>query len=209
MKVFTSKVSKSVMRTAMVLTLAVGATASLPGCSAEEIAATALVIGAVAIVSDGDVSAPVRDRRNDRRDHRGWDRPRGEGPRGDGPRGPRGRDFAATESTAQFAGLLKSAPKFVSKDARVINLANNYEVSHYAATYLVRAIVLAESKDASGVKALGLDLKDFRDLYQGKKLENSKIEKLGSTLRLSGSETARLVSDMSEDVQIEKAVRGL
>ncbi|RYZ68950.1 MAG: hypothetical protein EOP05_15575 [Proteobacteria bacterium] len=207
---------KAFARTALVLTLAASAASALPGCTSEEIAATALVIGAVAIVSDGDVSAPVREHRNDRRDHRGWDRgprgdgPRHDGPRGDGPRGPRGdRGFAATESTAQFAGLLKSAPKFQSKDARVINLANNYEVSHYAATYLVRAIVLAEAKDASGVKDLGLELKDFRDLYQGKELADSKVQKLGAKLRLSESETARLVSDMSEDVQIEKAVRGL
>jgi hypothetical protein len=205
---------KVFVRSALTLVLAAGAFSTLPGCTADEVAATALVIGAVAITADGDASIPVRDHRHERRQHRGWDRH--DGPRGDFDRFPgrgpgrrdRGPGHFAAESDAQFSSLV-SAPKFVSSDARVINMANNYEISHYAATYLVRAIVLAEQKDVSGVKDLGLELKDFRDLYQGKELAGKKIETLGAKLRLSQSETARLVSDMGEDVQIEKAVRGL
>lgn len=207
--------SKSAVRLVMTVALSAGAFSALPGCTADEIAATALVIGAAAIVSDGEASLEVREHRHDRRERRGWDRhdgPRHDGPRHDGP-GRGGPRFAASSDSAPFASLVSTSAvaksAFESKDQRVINLAHNYNISHYAATYLVRAIVLAEAKDVSGVKELGLELKDFRDLYQGKKVAEAKVEKLGSKLRLNADETAQLVSDMSEDVQIEKAVRGL
>lgn len=209
-----NSVSKSTVRMALTLTLAAGAFSALPGCTSDEIAATALVIGAVAIVSDDDASVEVRDHRHERRDRRerdrfdrrDWDRPDFDRHEGPGRRGPR---FAGSAESLKAEGLVLATPKFVSTDARVINLANNYEISHYAATYLVRAIVMAEAKDTTGVKELGLELTDFRNLYQGKKIAESKVQALGSKLRLNADETARLISDMSEDVQIEKSVRGL
>ncbi len=214
-----NSVSKSTVRMALTLTLAAGAFSVLPGCTSDEIAATALVIGAVAIVSDDDASVEVRDHRHERRDRRDrdrfdrrdWDRQDFDRHEGPGRRGPR---FAESAESLKAEGLVFAtpkfvSPKFVSTDARVINLANNYEISHYAATYLVRAIVMAEAKDTTGVKELGLELTDFRNLYQGKKIADSKVQALGSKLRLNADETARLISDMSEDVQIEKSVRGL
>lgn len=190
---------KSLIRKAITSVVAVAALATMPGCTAEEFATTALVIGAVAIAADSDVSVDVRDSRHHRRGRGGYDRG-GRGGYGRGGRGG-GRHYAAP--------LAFGKKEFVSQDARVIRMADNFQIPHYAATYLVRAIVLAEQKDVSGVKDLGLEPSDMRDLYQGKRIDSEKVEALGSKLLLSPAATKQLIADLSADAQLEKAARGL
>lgn len=166
------------------ITLAlVGASfAALPGCTDSEIAASALVIGAAVICDDG--CGP------DVHYHHVHRYPP-----------PRYRHYDRWAGTA--------ASDFVSTDARVIKVANSYDISHYAATYVVRAILLAEAKDTSGIKALGLDVSDFKDIMDGKALESDKLNAMSLRLLMSKGETEDLVQNMSQDIQAEKAARGL
>ncbi|MEK7355896.1 MAG: hypothetical protein AAB250_05575 [Bdellovibrionota bacterium] len=170
---------------AITLAVATASLATLPACTDTQIAASALVIGA-AVVCDWDCGP-----RYDRPHHR-HGRHRHHVPHRHGHRWSSG------------AGL-----EFVSTDARVIALANNYDVSHYAATYLVRAVALAQAKDTSGIKALGLDVSDFKDIMDGDEIEASKVNALSLRLLMSKSETERLIGEMSEDIQLEKAARNL
>jgi hypothetical protein len=168
----------------LTLALAGASLATMPACTDRQIAASALVIGA-AVVCDLDCGP-----RYDRPHHR-----RGRVVHHRHHRGHRWSSGAGTD--------------FVSTDDRVIALANNYDVSHYAATYIVRAVALAQAKDTSGIEALGLDVKDFKAIMDGDSIEADKINALSLRLLLSKSETQRLVSEMSEDIQMEKSVRGL
>lgn len=182
-------IASKTLRSVLSVVILAGACAALNGCTDDEIAASALVIGAAAIAGGGNVEV--------REEH--WHR---------GPR--RWHDMSATvASSALDAKIAPAASSFVSKDARVIALADKYDVSDYAATYLVRAIVLAQAKDASGVKDLGLSVGDFKDLYDGKEMASAKIDVLASKLKMDSASTSRLVSEMAADVQTEKAARGL
>lgn len=169
----------------MTLALASVSLATLPSCTDRQIAASALVIGA-AVVCDLDCG-PRYDRPHHRRHrhhhHHGHHHRRGH----------------------RWAG----GTEFVSQDARVIAVANNYDTSHYAATYIVRAVLLAQAEDTSGIKALGLEVKDFKNIMDGKSLEADKLTALSTRLLLSKAETERVVQEMSEDIQMEKAIRDL
>lgn len=186
---------------------------SLAGCTDQEVAASALIIGA-AIICDDDCGShhetrkPGRGHHNPRHDHRDHrddrhDRRDRRDRRDRDDRG-RGRHWSATVSSSALA---KTASDFVSTDARVIKVSNRYEVPHYAATYLVRAIVMAEVQDMSGIKDLGIEVADFRGIYEGKKLESAKIDILGKKLLLDRAETERLLKEMSQDVTTEKQHR--
>jgi len=164
------------------LALACASFAALPGCTDNEIAASALVIGAAVICDDGcgpDVHYHHVHHYPPPRYHRP------------------GRWAGATGSD------------FVSTDARVISVANSYDISHYAATYVVRAILLAEAKDTSGIQALGLDVSDFKNIMDGKALDSDKLNAMSIRLLMSKGETEDLVANMSTDIQAEKAARGL
>ncbi|MES2965564.1 MAG: hypothetical protein V4760_16910 [Bdellovibrionota bacterium] len=168
----------------LTLALAGASIASMPACTDRQIAASALVIGA-AVVCDLDCG-PTYDRPHHRRG------------RVHHPRHHRGHRWSSGAGT-----------EFVSTDDRVIAVANNYDVSHYAATYLVRAVSLAQAKDSSGIKALGLNVQDFKAIMDGESLEAGKISALSLRLLMSKADTERLVGEMAEDIQMEKSVRGL
>lgn len=167
----------------LTLALAAASFAATPGCTDNEIAASALVIGAAVICDTGCGDGGYH------RHHR------------------HGRHRHGHYYAADIAGDVTGG--FQSQDARVIEVANNYDVTHYAATYLVRAIVLAQTKDSSGIKALGLDVSDFKDIMKGEALEAEKIQALSKRLLVSETEATRIVTEMSEDIQAEKAARGL
>lgn len=202
-----SLLTSKMIRSGLTFVMAAGAFSTMSGCTNNEVAASALVIGAAAIISSDDSPAP----------HRRYHRERYV-PRYDRHRGPHRHDLAgevqssaltAAVAAASSKATSPSAAAFKSADARVIALADNYDISHYAATYLVRAIVLAQAKDTSGIEALGLSVGDFKELYEGKELEAAKIETLGAKLKMDAASTAQLVADMTVDVQAEKAARGL
>ena len=91
----------------------------------------------------------------------------------------------------------------------MISLATNYDISYYAATYLVRAIVMAQAKNTAGVKDLGLSVSDFKNLFDGKETAAAKVDILSAKLKIDNAPTARLVQEMTADVQAEKAARGI
>jgi hypothetical protein len=200
-----SLLTSKMIRSGLTFVMAAGAFSTMSGCTNNEVAASALVIGAAAIVTADDSPAPHRHRR-DRYV-----------PRYDRHRGPHRHDLAGEVQSSALSAAVDAASKatspaaasFKSADARVIALAENYDISHYAATYLVRAIVLAQAKDTSGIEALGLSVGDFKELYEGKELEAAKIETLGAKLKMDAASTEQLVADMTVDVQAEKAARGL
>ena len=211
-----SLINSKIVRSSLTLILASGVFSTMSGCTDNEIAASALIIGAAAILNSDETPAPHRyhhDRYVPRSDDGVYGSIEIEG--------SRRHDFAARVQSPSLSlalaevtsaadkTLSPAAAAFRSTDARVIALAKNYEISDYAATYLVRAIVLAQTKDTSGIEALGLSVGDFKDLYQGKSLEAAKVEKLGSKLQLKEAAAAQLVSDLTIDVQAAKAARGL
>jgi hypothetical protein len=165
----------------LTLVLAAASMAALPGCTDNEIAASALVIGAAVICDTGCGDGYHHHHRHGRyRRHRHY-----------------------------YSAGLDQTGGFVSQDSRVIAVSDNYDVTHYAATYLVRAVVLAQTKDTSGIKALGLDVSDFKDIMKGNSLEDAKLEALAKVLLVDKTEAERIVGEMSEDIQAEKAARGL
>lgn len=211
--------------------MAVVTIGSTTACTETEVLTAALVIGAAVVApTPTDHYRPIgrghypRDRWD--RDNRGPGRGPGRGNGGHGGghggggydrggrddrggrgaprdhRGPRRNTFALTTKAVAPA-------EFVSDDARVIKIADKYEITDYAATYIARAVILAEQKSLAGVQELGLTKRDLQKVYQGKELETSKIEVLSEKLVLSRGETQRLLKEMSEDIQVEKAARGL
>ena len=169
----------------LTLALATVSFATLPGCTDNEVAASALIIGAAVICDTGCGPSHSHHHRRHRHHRHGHHHRRGH----------------------RWAG--EAQAPFVSTDARVIEVANNYDISHYAATYIVRAIVLAQTKDSSGIKDLGLTVSDFKDIMDGDKLEAGKLNALSLRLLMNKQDTEQLVQEMSEDIQVEKAVADL
>lgn len=180
--------------------MAVLTMASTTACTGTDVLTAAVIIGA-AVAAPND-HRPIgrghvrRDRNDHRQDHRGH--------RNDGriDRRPRHRNMFALQVAA-------TPESFKSSDARVVKIADKYEITDYAATYIARAIILAEQKDLSGVKEMGLSLKDLQKVYKGKEIETSKLEAVSEKLVLSRGDTQRLLKEMSEDIQVEKTARGL
>ena len=174
------------------LAMAAGVLMTLPACTGTQIAASAGVIGA-GVICDGFRCLGDDDRYErgggwgrggwERHNHGGWHRDRYD--------------------------VVVAAPAFVSTDSRVIGTAAKYGISHYAATYIVRAITLAQAQDTSGITDLGLTVSDFKDIYDGQALAADKMSALASKLLMSNEDTATLVQEMSADVQAEKSARGL
>lgn len=219
---------KTLTNSMMVMALAAGSLVALPACTDGEIIASSILIGAAVISDDNHYErrhhhhdGRRRDDLRERRERRERDRynrnddyqGRIERPfypdhpvrPGHGPvTPPRRRTFALEQ--AQTVSQLPVSD-FVSTDARVIKTAEKYEISHYAATYVVRAILLAQTKDLSGMSDLGLEKSDVKSLYDGKPLSENKISAMATKLLMTPEETALLVDDMSADVQAEKAAR--
>jgi hypothetical protein len=86
-------------------------------------------------------------------------------------------------------------------DARVQTVANKYQISNYAGTYIVRAIVKAQSKDVSGITDLGLTADDFETVYSGGTLPDAKIDILSKKLMMDPRATSTLVEQLTKDVQ--------
>lgn len=209
---------KALTKSVLTVALAAGSLVTLPACTDGELIASSIIVGAAIIGSDNDGHYYDRGHRRDR-SYRPIER-RGRGGRGHIP--PR-RHYAysleqagATTSALETALASQDAAavsageyEFVSTDERVIKVADKYAISDYAATYVVRAVVLAQAKDLSGIAELGLEKSDMKKLAEGKELKAEKIEKMSAKLMLSTDETERLVKELSEDIQAEKAAKNI
>lgn len=89
---------------------------------------------------------------------------------------------------------------FQSTDSRVIQVANKYAITHYAATYIVRAVELAKVDDESGIKDLGLSKKDFQKVLKGK-LSDEKVEILGAKLLMPTEDVEQLIGRIKNDIE--------
>lgn len=90
---------------------------------------------------------------------------------------------------------------FQSTDARVIKVADKYQISDYAATYIVRAIELAKANDESGITDLGLEKSDFAKVIKGKALSEEKMQALSSRLLMTPERAEKLLSDIKNDIK--------
>ena len=95
-------------------------------------------------------------------------------------------------------------PQFQSTDSRVIKVANKYAITHYAATYIVRAVELAKVDDESGIKDLGLSKKDFQKVLKGK-ISDEKLAVLGAKLLMPTEEVEQLIVRIKNDAEYAKA----
>lgn len=93
---------------------------------------------------------------------------------------------------------------FTSPDPRVAGAAQKYGISHYAATWIVRATLLAEQDDMTGLNELGLEKKDLEKIYEGKKLKTEKMNGLGEKLLMTNQETQKLIDAIAANVEAEK-----
>ncbi len=100
--------------------------------------------------------------------------------------------------------VMGTGPQFQSTDSRVIKVANKYEITHYAATYIVRAVELAKVDDESGIKDLGLSKKDFQKALKGK-ISDDKLAILGEKLLMPTEEVAQLIVRIKNDAEYAKA----
>lgn len=218
-----SLLTSKTIRMGLTLVMAAGVLSTLSGCTDDEVVASALVIGAAAVISSDDTPPPPRHWHHEPPPfHPGPGPGFGHGP-GPGPGGfdhhrhelagavdSSALDAAAAKAAAAATATSSAAASFKSSDARVTAMADRYGITEYAATYAVRAIVLAQTKDTSGIEALGLSVGDMKELYQGKKaLEAAKIDAAASTMKMTSAATAQFFSDLQADTQAEKAARGL
>jgi hypothetical protein len=90
-----------------------------------------------------------------------------------------------------------AAYQFTSHDERVAKVSEKYGISHYAATYVVRAALLAENNDLSGLADLGLNKNDLENIYQGKGISQTKMDVMGAKLLMSNTETQLLVDKVA------------
>ena len=88
-----------------------------------------------------------------------------------------------------------------STDSRVITVAKKYDISHYAATYIVRALALADMNDDSGIKDLGLKVSDMKRIAKGKSLDSQKLEAMSNRLLMSTESVEQLLFDMKNDIK--------
>lgn len=95
---------------------------------------------------------------------------------------------------------VKAQSPFRSTDSRVIQVAQKYDITHYAATYIVRAVELAKIDDASGIADLGLEKKDFQKMIKGK-LSDEKLAAVGSKLLMTTEDVERLMIEMKTDIK--------
>jgi hypothetical protein len=91
--------------------------------------------------------------------------------------------------------------KFVTHDSRVATVSDRYNISHYAATHVVRAIVLADKGDMSGLQHMGLTSQDAQDVYSGKALPEVKLNAVGTKLNMSNEDTEILMAKIAKVVQ--------
>ncbi len=112
---------------------------------------------------------------------------------------PPGRKIRSMLMTMENSSVMPVS-NFESTDSRVIMVADKYDITHYAATYIVRAIELAKVKDASGINDLGLKRKDFKKILDGDELAESKKAALGEKLLMDTDSVDRLLFDMSNDI---------
>ncbi len=105
-----------------------------------------------------------------------------------------------------YVGLDQShdGTSFTSPDPRVAGVAQKYGISHYAATWIVRATLLAEQDDMTGLHELGLENKDLEKIYEGKKLKPIKMNGLGEKLLMTNEETQRLIEAIAANIEAEK-----
>ncbi len=192
--------NRNLTRSLAVLTL-ISAGFFLPGCTDEEVIESAVVIGAAALCASGPGcevhTAPPP--YYGPGPGPGFHGP-GPFPGGPGP-GPHGHFVAVKE----VAAVVPSA----TVDPRVANFSAHYQISDYSSTLLVRAILLAQNGDNSGITDLGLQVSDFQEVYEGQTLSADKISTLSSKLLLSTDETTRVMTNISSDVQAEKEKRGI
>lgn len=102
---------------------------------------------------------------------------------------------------------LMPVSNFESTDSRVILVADKYDITHYAATYIVRAIELAKVKDVSGIVDLGLKKSDFKKVLAGEELSLEKREALGQKLLMDEDSVNRLLFDMSNDIEYARSAQ--
>lgn len=196
---------KAFTKSMMAVALAAGSLVALPACTDGEIIASSIIIGAAVIADD--------DHDHHHHHHHGRIvRPQPHYPSNPVRPGhhrvsPPRRVYALEQGQRLAIDEQAPAPEFVSSDERVIKTADKYEISHYAATYVVRAILLAQSKDLSGMKDIGLEKSDLKKIYQGKALDDDKLQVMAAKLLMSEEDTAILIDDMSQDIQAEKAAR--
>lgn len=91
----------------------------------------------------------------------------------------------------------KAEYTFVSHDERVAKVSERYGISHYAATYVVRAALLAEQDDMSGLTDLGLNKKDLEKIYEGKQIASDKMDSMAAKLLMTNAETQSLVDKIA------------
>lgn len=92
---------------------------------------------------------------------------------------------------------------FTSHDERVARVSEKYGISHYAGTYVVRAVLLAEKNDMSGVADLGLDKKDLENIYSGKSLSPEKMDALSKKLLMPVKDTEKLATEIAAAIEAD------
>lgn len=97
--------------------------------------------------------------------------------------------------------VLSSAGKFVTHDLRVARVSDRYDISHYAATKVVRALILAERGQMAGFHSLGLTTNDAKRVYNGEKLSERKLAAVGEKLNMSNDDTETLFRKIADVVR--------
>ena len=97
--------------------------------------------------------------------------------------------------------VLATAGKFVTHDSRVARVSDRYDISHYAATSVVRALILAEKGHMSGFHKMGLSTDDAKRVYNGEKLSERKLTAIGEKLNMTNDDTEELLRKISDVVR--------
>lgn len=90
---------------------------------------------------------------------------------------------------------------FISHDRRAAQVSERYDVSHFASSFVVNAVVRAERGDLSGLQALGLTRADAELVYKGGRLSDQKLDAVGNKLRMSNEDVEALVNKIARVVR--------
>lgn len=109
----------------------------------------------------------------------------------------------SSEGTVQTAGadVQGNNNEYTTGDQRIAQVSERYNVSHYAAAYVVNAVVRAEQGDLSGLTTVGLSQQDAETIYNGGTLPASTINNVGEKVRMTNKDTTRLLNQIAQVVR--------
>jgi hypothetical protein len=107
-----------------------------------------------------------------------------------------GRPYCTTYAQTKAPGIA-----FNTTDIRAGRVSAKYDISHYAAAYVVRAAVLADRGNMTGLNEMGLTKQDAQDLYAGKRLSEEKITAVGEKLNMTNNDTEVLMNKILQVVR--------